>query len=188
MTSTNSNISLCLETGRLHSHDQLSKLMLRIHRAKSSLEFLTTAEQHRVMPHFTKISNKVLSQVSWAKETVFQKRMEKLQKEITDKQNTLDNLESEFQTKFDTACFSLSSSQKSNVFQTYKRFILYCEKFSDTKRSAKLQNLLKQSKISNKTVEIVNLSNVSLPKSVQMILSKGLDSPIGGKCKFYIVK
>ena len=185
MTSTHNNVLSCLETGRLHSHDQHSKVLLKMHRAKSSIEFLTTAQAHRVMPHFTKISRQVLSQVSWSKETVLQKRMEKLQKEINDKQNTLDFLETKFQTNFDMTCsaLSLSPSQKSKVLKIYNKFILYSEKQNDNRRSIKLQNLLKQTKISNQTVEIVNLSNVSLPLPVQMVLRKGLDSPIGGKSK-----
>jgi hypothetical protein len=151
----------------------------KVHRAEGAILFLTECLRPKCPPPFTRYSADVIRATNWSPKEILSNRLKRTEIELTNLQNRLDTLKSQFQIALDT--LRNTTSEFSSDLSMIRKSIISRQTLSDKHRESKLASIISKSQPSFCPVTVHNQSDLEIPPHILDILTKGIDLATGGR-------
>ena len=168
------------ETGGLF-YDVLNATT-KLHRARESLSFIEKCQRNSLLPNFTKLSPKVISQTQLTPNQVKGIRLKKLNQAMDFQVNRIDFNQKRIDCTLKTISTHFLSLRETRKLKTdVKYLVLKNEQKNDERRVRVFRKLLGVKKQEEARIEIFNFTDTTIPFEVQQALENGIDRAVGGQ-------
>lgn len=153
----------------------------KVHRAEGAILFLTECLRHKCPPPFTRYSADVIRATNWSPKEILVNRLKRTEIELTNSQNRLNILKSQYQIALDSFRKSTDSPEFSSDLSMIRKSIISRQTVSDKRRESKLASIISKSQPSFCPVSVHNQTDLEIPPQILDILTKGTDLATGGR-------